>query len=483
MGRDHKKTNSAQSSRSQDESEVEEREGASSDQEVSGEAADYQAEATDGEPIDGTQEAVAATAEETPSWGFEEKKKRFSKEVLIAFVAIVLLVGVFGFFVWKMFRKPGVDADSNAVASADDAGKKKEDAQQDPFVDPPAGDLVGKPKKEDVEPAVVATLGDPIPAQQEPASDPFPEKQEKANDLFADNTPRPMGLMDRNSEPVQPFDAQPTQPEPMPVVEEKATLTTTIDVAEKTESLPPNTKVESTDDLFGGPTPTRPQREPSIDTNRFAVEEPIENRQPRPMVENFDEPIRRAPVTTRAEEPRTLEPMQTDEFYTVKEGDTFWDISKHLYGTHGLFLALYEYNREISPKADLLKPGMRLRTPSCEVLKVMAAKVTDGLPERPVGRIVSADGRAAVTRVGRNEVRPSGIFETEKGLKVYRVGEGDTLIKIAVHHLGRAERWKQIYNMNRDQLKSEQDLQIGAELRLPADASTEPLVSAIASGR
>ena len=135
MGRDHKKTNSAQSSRSQDESEVEEREGAHSDQEVEGGAEDYQAEATDGEPIDGTQEAVAATAEETPSWGFEEKKKRFSKEVLIAFVAIVLLVGVFGFFAWKMFRKPSIDSDADAVASTDATNKKDEVAQQDPFVE------------------------------------------------------------------------------------------------------------------------------------------------------------------------------------------------------------------------------------------------------------------------------------------------------------------------------------------------------------
>ncbi len=479
MGRDHKKTNSAQSSRSQDESEVEEREGAHSDQEVEGGAEDYQAEATDGEPIDGTQEAVAATAEETPSWGFEEKKKRFSKEVLIAFVAIVLLVGVFGFFAWKMFRKPSIDSDADAVASTDATNKKDEVAQQDPFVDPPAGDLAGNSKPEVVESPVVASLGDPIPAQQEPATDPFPEKQEKVNDQFADNSSRPMGLMDRNSEPARSFNELPAQVESMPAVEEKAT----IEIAEKSDVLHPNTKHESTDNLFGGPPPARAQREPSIDTNRFAVEEPIENRQPRPMVESVDETIRRAPVTTRVEEPRTLEPMQTEEFYVVKEGDTFWDISKQLYGTHGLFLALYEYNREISPKADLLKPGMKLRTPSCEVLKVMAAKVTDGLPERPVGRIVAADGRAAVTRVGRNEARASGIFETEKGLKVYRVGEGDTLIKIAVHHLGRAERWKQIYNMNRDQLKSEQDLQIGAELRLPADASTEPLVSAVASGR
>lgn len=499
MGRDHKKTNFAQSGRSADESEIEERESALGDQEVGNEDG-YSTNAgtgDEGEPIDGTQEAAtaAASGENAPSWGFEEKKRRFSKEVLIAFVAICVLVGLFSIIVWKQFKKPGNTPDPASIAGKEP--KSKEPKTEDPFDD---SNKSAEPavKEEPTglfaqqEPMPTNELGNSEPAQPELSTDLFGgpgTSSTGSTDLFANNAAPPRGLLDREPtrstnesgfQSAEPEPMTPVDPQPMARMRSEIAVSTTDD-----SSLNVGTNGEPNQDLFNDPLAARPRREPTIDTNRFSVDEPIESRQPRPMIEQFDEPPRRPLATTRVEEPRTLDPMPIDEFYVVKEGDTFWDISKKLYGTHGLFLALYEYNRAEYPKADLLRPGQKLRTPDSNVLKVLAAKVTDqGMPDRPVGRVVAASGSAAITSsVAHREMLSPGVFETEKGLKVYRVGEGDTLRKIAQFHLGRAERWMQIYEMNRNRLKNEHDLQIGAELRLPADASIEPLVTPIASGR
>lgn len=88
--------------------------------------------------------------------------------------------------------------------------------------------------------------------------------------------------------------------------------------------------------------------------------------------------------------------------------------------------------------------------------------------------------------VSRRETKPkqpSGILFNQQGYPMFRIGETDTLTSIASDHLGRASRWQQVYNMNRDQLQSPDKLQIGMLLKLPADASRVPLVDRTSSLR
>lgn len=422
--------------------------------------------------------------------------------MLIAFVAICVLVGLFGVIVWKQFKKPGKAPDPATIAGNENDNKEVE--QKDPFVEDGKQKPPAQPNEtliaQNNEPQPMDGLGSGEPQQSAP-NDPFANQSqpiEKPAGLFADSeVGRPTGLLDRR--PQQPdsllSDKDPlledkdpllgsNEPQPMNPIDAQpmGRMKTEVAMGNEEPSIDLGGKKETTDSLFDDPLPNRRQIKPSIDTNGFSVTEETELRQPQPqpVIEQLEEPVRRAPATTHVgiDEPRTLTP---DDEYVVKDGDSLWDISKKIYGTHGLFLALYEHNRDLCPKADLLKPGMRLRIPSCEVLRVKAVQVTGGVPDRPVGQIVN--GATAVTTVARREALKPGVYETEKGLKVYRVGEGDTLRRIAQLHLGRAERWMQIYEMNRGTLKNEHDLQIGQQLRLPADASIEPLVTPIASGR
>ncbi len=468
MARNDQKTNSAQSGGDADESEIEEREGALGDEEV-----------TDGDPIDGTQEAATGDNVGAPSWGFEEKKKRFSKEIVIAFLAITLLVSAFGFFVWQKFQKP---ATPKQVVVALTEPPTQEPDKEDPFREPvetepanpmpPAGNEFVATLPPQSEPSIDGALG----------GDPFGKNEFAANDKPA----RPAGLFDRNPEPVEM--KQPNFP-----------VEAAIGNSEPAATEPPMTETARVETVVENRT-----GEPAFSSAPEPVEQPRSFDEPRPMREpdfgqpaqpepeppQFAEPIRRRPVEPApfAEEPATLEPMPAHgEFYIVQEGDTFWDISKKLYGKHGYFLALYDHNRDAIPNADLMQPGTRLRTPDANVLKPLATKLAvTSKPVRMAAR-VSADDRVmsgtTVARSRRGVEEEAGIYVTEKGLPMYRVGDKDTLMKIAVDHLGRAERWKQIYNMNRDQMKSEQDLQPGAELRLPADASRVPLAANSHSGR
>jgi nucleoid-associated protein YgaU len=49
----------------------------------------------------------------------------------------------------------------------------------------------------------------------------------------------------------------------------------------------------------------------------------------------------------------------------------------------------------------------------------------------------------------------------------HRVADGDTLVRLAERYLGSAERWRELYEFNRDVLTAPELLPIGAELRIP----------------
>lgn len=457
MARNDKKTNSAHSGGSEDESSLEEREAQGSNPEMT----DEEALSSEGEPIDGTQEAAAGDA--APSWGYEEKKRRFSKEIIIAFIAITLLLSVFSVIVWKSFFKKPLPSSPDPVVAGDPN-------KEDPFEQKPDPAPAVQPQTAATSTQTSGLFGSEGGNQepQQPVERQVAtfEPQEAATDPFGGETakPKPTGLFDTQTEPTtdtaEPFpgNAVTTTNEPPPaLLDQNATLETTLE----TEPVRPKPVVN-----------TRPNRMPAFDAEPVMEErtpaestfvnepqpDPSEFKSPRPIAaDTLPERIRPNPAMLETEN-------QNGGEYIVKEGDNFWEISKKIYGTHGLFLALYEFNRGKVPSADLLRPGTILQVPEREALKPLAATIA--ATEQP------KLGRPRVSpNVRRTSIAESGLFFREAGLPVYRVGKNDSLRKIALDHLGREERWEQIYNMNQELLKSEDDMRPGLELRLPADAS------------
>jgi len=75
-----------------------------------------------------------------------------------------------------------------------------------------------------------------------------------------------------------------------------------------------------------------------------------------------------AVVPTSAETEATEAPPG---FYKVAAGDTYWRISRAIYGDPGYYRALYEHNRQRFPRADKLPAGTELATPALATLEQM----------------------------------------------------------------------------------------------------------------
>ncbi|QDT38025.1 LysM peptidoglycan-binding domain-containing protein [Stratiformator vulcanicus] len=176
-----------------------------------------------------------------------------------------------------------------------------------------------------------------------------------------------------------------------------------------------------------------------------------------------------APVTQR---PRDADPSGVTlesptngqgngpKVYVVEKNDSYWTISKRVYGDARLFQALAKFNQPRVRDAKELKPGMMVLIPKISELR---------------SRFPRFVPRAAPDPDDPDNI--GGFFIDADGLPAYRVMKGETLTHISQDHLGRASRWVQIYEMNKDRLKDPQKLKVGLVLRLPPDASRVRFVS------
>ncbi len=141
--------------------------------------------------------------------------------------------------------------------------------------------------------------------------------------------------------------------------------------------------------------------------------------------------------------------------YTILPGDSYWTISEKLYGTGGYFRALAEHNREKFPRENQLLVGETIAAPSAEQLTANYPS----LCPKPGHREIAAE-RARILNTSTRVA----------GGRTYSVQEGDNLFDIAKFELGKAARWVEIYELNREVLGKQLDyLTPGMQLVLPDD--------------
>lgn len=145
-----------------------------------------------------------------------------------------------------------------------------------------------------------------------------------------------------------------------------------------------------------------------------------------------------------------------DGKYEVQPNDSYWTISERLYGTGAYFKALAEQNRGNGSADERLRPGELIVAPTVAELE----KSFPDLCPKPSRReaLQSQSQSRASTVSSRNQYRG----------RTYTVVEGDTLFNIARYELGKASRWAEIYELNRDVLgKDFNYLTPGIQLALP----------------
>jgi nucleoid-associated protein YgaU len=164
-----------------------------------------------------------------------------------------------------------------------------------------------------------------------------------------------------------------------------------------------------------------------------------------------------APQSTGAAPAEPRDPGS--EEYVVEPDENFWAIAKKTYGSGAYFKALYEYNRPQYPRSDQLRAGDVISVPPLSIL------------ERKYPHLCPRPADPEKTRLGNTRSISSNRHNspvTAGGGPTYTVEEGDTLFDIARHELGKAGRWVEIYDLNRDQLGQDFDhLQPGTVLVLP----------------
>ena len=158
-----------------------------------------------------------------------------------------------------------------------------------------------------------------------------------------------------------------------------------------------------------------------------------------------------------------------DGKYEVRPNDSYWIISQRLYGSGSYFKALAEHNRDKVPYENRLEVGEVISAPGIDELE----KTYPGLCPKP-SRRETVRGRASAVSTRS----PYG------GGRTYVVQEGDTLFDIARYELGKASRWVEIHELNRNLLGNDFDyLTPGIELALPGDGPIRDGPTGIITGR
>jgi nucleoid-associated protein YgaU len=76
------------------------------------------------------------------------------------------------------------------------------------------------------------------------------------------------------------------------------------------------------------------------------------------------EPVVQAVASVPSEDPTQATPASSEpELYVVKPGDTLGALAQRFYGKAGLYMRIFEANRDILSDPNLIKVGQKLRIP------------------------------------------------------------------------------------------------------------------------
>jgi nucleoid-associated protein YgaU len=152
-----------------------------------------------------------------------------------------------------------------------------------------------------------------------------------------------------------------------------------------------------------------------------------------------------------------------DGRYTIQPNDSLWTISEKVYGDGKYFKALGQHNKSKLPHADRLTAGTVIDVPTVSDLE---HEYPDLCPRQRRSAVVKS---RSIANAGGDSRAAGGVRQaTHTSGDAYVVVEGDTLFDIARYELGKASRWGEIYELNRDVLGEDFDyLPPGLELRMP----------------
>ncbi len=211
---------------------------------------------------------------------------------------------------------------------------------------------------------------------------------------------------------------------------------------------------------------------------------------------------RAAPANTDSgDRPGPTRPVTIKATHIVESGESLGKIAARYYGrsTPERIRAIFDCNRDVLKRVELVKVDDRLKIPSLEgevslfepapgfVAADIATRRTassEGPPRIPVpvtsgegdGRRArsSGSGAAAPSEAARRGASPAAFTW-------YEVRKSDTLSRIAKRELGNEKLYLEIYRLNRDVLPNKDMIKPGMKIRIPAMSSSAAERRTIAS--
>jgi len=160
--------------------------------------------------------------------------------------------------------------------------------------------------------------------------------------------------------------------------------------------------------------------------------------------------------------------------YQVKRGDTLSSIAQKLWGSSANYMDIYEANKDTLRNPNDLQLGMTLKipTPSNSVDFPIGKPVETPAVETPQPPVQPpAEGVTPPAEQPAAEVTPPAEQPPAPEFKEVTVQPGESLSILALQHLGDSERYMEIYEANKDVLKSPESVRQGMTLKIPVSAT------------
>ncbi|MHC5007879.1 MAG: LysM peptidoglycan-binding domain-containing protein [Planctomycetota bacterium] len=158
----------------------------------------------------------------------------------------------------------------------------------------------------------------------------------------------------------------------------------------------------------------------------------------RPRPQEIARPAPAAASPSTAPAPAAVMPPAEVRFHDVRPGESLSEIAHRYYGDVHLTDELAQVNGIDDP--DELRAGHRLRVPQAGDLAPGQQPAAPQPPDAPVPAYGS-----------------------------YRIMPGDSLSSIAQRCLRSADRWRDLYELNRDVIGDPDNIRVGTVIRIPAE--------------
>ena len=458
---------------------------------------------------DDSDETMPAETDEqlAKAWGFSGKRPKLSREAVIGLIAIIALLGLFGYVVARHLKNRSTVAGKPDIVDPDVTPASTGDLFENPqsVVNSELDELdkkAAKPKRRTIDddeefgigvgqtdpdakvvtrkPSLSTNLDDEFSEFDEDTKTTNLRTQPKATasaiDMpdFGDNDPpvrskRVPATLDLGIETESEADdsALTKTTEPVRLKQPVSRTVPSDEDFEEPVRIGATNRPQPKDDFE--PVLQRSQRSTRIaQKDEFADTTAFDNSIAQSSPTKDLPPARPATIAKKS----SRHPLLREGEFLVEEGDNFCAISKKVYGSEKYYLALAEHNRSRVADPCRMRPGLIISVPVKEVLEQQHSAL---IPKAKTAVEAKEEKPHSTKKVSAVPL-PSGIFFDNQGAPWYRVGKGDTLSGIAQAHLGRASRAIHIANRNQERLPDPDNLRLGQELRLPNDASQVRLV-------